>query len=597
MSLSYIVFLYLLVYVSCQDRINVMKTSNVSFPYSGVYPALLNASYSKPIAEFTLCYRFYVESYNDGFMYMLNPKTPDWGDHYYYEAIGWDTGYEKDGFQGARSFIKRNVEGGGLVNRQLPRYAYFVLARNIDTSKWTHWCTTYSSTLKRLVRYQNGQKVHGVQFKDEKEDPLPSDFFGITQIARNLRGLFTDLNIYSSYFDTDALISWTTACNHKGGEIYAWDTTKLNLSQKMDVSIISMDRKDVCPDPNQQDAIQKPRKTAKKSKTKRFQPKLPATATFIGSVLELITSPDRKSYADGQDMCFRLGGEIMMYPQNKEEMDMFDSVLWDYLMQKTGNNMSVLDDIIAQGGEKPWEANARTLVGGLTEDMNKQGTSNDIRESFYPDNGTVGLVHPWTGEFLHTYGHGTIYWPLGVAGFRDQRYNIQCFNSMRKALPGTYWWDRVIPLCWTELAEGKEWGQPICTFSKNPTFTVRGLCKDAVMDTQFKLSSHSVGPIIPEESESRSYVGPKGWRISRGEKDGKWRMSHYHYTDLTLTMLDTDVLPFGRHKWMVENNVCNEGVTSSQVLQISGCNEQQFTCDDGKCIDLSQRCNNIEVNM
>ena len=159
MNLSYAVFLYLLVYVSCQDQIDVMKMSNVTFPYSGVYPALLNASYSKQIPEFTICYRFYVESYNDGFMYMLNPKTPDWGDHYYYEAIGWDTGYEKEGFQGARSFIKRNVEGGGLVNRQLPRYAYFVLARNIDTSKWTLWCTTYSSTLKRLVRYQNGQKV------------------------------------------------------------------------------------------------------------------------------------------------------------------------------------------------------------------------------------------------------------------------------------------------------------------------------------------------------------------------------------------------------------------------------------------------------
>ena len=60
-------------------------------------------------------------------------------------------------------------------------------------------------------------------------------------------------------------------------------------------------------------------------------------------------------------------------------------------------------------------------------------------------------------------------------------------------------------------------------------------------------------------------------------------------------MLDQDTVPVGRHKWLVENNVCNEGKSSSEILLISGCKEDQFTCDDGKCVDISQRCNNIEV--
>ena len=49
-------------------------------------------------------------------------------------------------------------------------------------------------------------------------------------------------------------------------------------------------------------------------------------------------------------------------------------------------------------------------------------------------------------------------------------------------------------------------------------------------------------------------------------------------------MLDFDAV--GRHKWMVENNVCSEGETSSMKLQISGCKKEQFTCDDGKYIDI-----------
>ena len=109
-------------------------------------------------------------------IYLLNPKTPDWGDHYYYDAISYQVGIDKDGFQGARSYFKRNIGGGGLVNIQLPRYIYYALVKNIDSSTWTHYCTAYSSSLKRLVKYKNGQKVHSLQFKVKKENPLPSDF-------------------------------------------------------------------------------------------------------------------------------------------------------------------------------------------------------------------------------------------------------------------------------------------------------------------------------------------------------------------------------------------------------------------------------------
>jgi len=48
--------------------------------------------------------------------------------------------------------------------------------------------------------------------------------------------------------------------------------------------------------------------------------------------------------------------------------------------------------------------------------------------------------------------------------------------------------------------------------------------------------------------------------------------------------------------WKIENNVCNQGETSIETLLISGCKEDQFTCDDGKCLSINQRCNNIEVS-
>ena len=116
------------------------------------------------------------------------------------------------------------------------------------------------------------------------------------------------------------------------------------------------------------------------------------------------------------------------------------------------------------------------------------------------------------------------------------------------------------------------------------------------MDTQYKFADHiSSDSFGGPKNDYRRYVGPKGWIISRDRNDKIWKITHYHYVDLTLTMLEQDSLPVGRHKWLVENNVCSEGVTTSEVILISGCKEDQFTCDDGKCLDIMQRCNNIEV--
>ena len=126
------------------------------------------------------------------------------------------------------------------------------------------------------------------------------------------------------------------------------------------------------------------------------------------------------------------------------------------------------------------------------------------------------------------------------------------------------------------------------------------------MDTNYKLADHKpVDPLTLKTATGRdwyntaehvrSYVGPKGWIIKRNPSNQLWIMTHESYPDLSLTMLDIDGLPVGRHNWKINNNVCNQGTTNVQSLLISACKEEEFTCDDGKCLDISQRCNNIEV--
>ena len=183
------------------------------------------------------------------------------------------------------------------------------------------------------------------------------------------------------------------------------------------------------------------------------------------------------------------------------------------------------------------------------------------------------------------------------------KYCMIVFSSSLAPRPDYYWTKGHTDVWGHQLiCTSKRKAACPCIFSIEPSFNVRGLCKDAVMDTNYKLADHkSMDKDLIEDGgkmddeDTRSYVGPKGWVISRHGNDRIWRMEHQSYPELSLTMLDMDALPIGRHNWKINNNVCNQGITNVQSLLFSSCKEEQFTCDDGKCLEITQRCNNIEA--
>ena len=38
---------------------------------------------------------------------------------------------------------------------------------------------------------------------------------------------------------------------------------------------------------------------------------------------------------------------------------------------------------------------------------------------------------------------------------------------------------------------------------------------------------------------------------------------------------------------------CNRGRSYNQTVKLSGCMEDEFTCDDGQCIDINTKCDQI----
>ena len=58
-----------------------------------------------------------------------------------------------------------------------------------------------------------------------------------------------------------------------------------------------------------------------------------------------------------------------------------------------------------------------------------------------------------------------------------------------------------------------------------------------------------------------------------------------------------DSLMLGKSTWLIQQDsrACNNRQPYSTTLKLTGCNEDEFTCSDGQCIDISQRCDQINT--
>ena len=57
---------------------------------------------------------------------------------------------------------------------------------------------------------------------------------------------------------------------------------------------------------------------------------------------------------------------------------------------------------------------------------------------------------------------------------------------------------------------------------------------------------------------------------------------------------EEDYSPVGKKLWNIPSSVCNRGVDELRELLLSSCDVGQFTCNDGVCIDIVNRCDGVK---
>ena len=89
-------------------------------------------------------------------------------------------------------------------------------------------------------------------------------------------------------------------------------------------------------------------------------------------------------------------------------------------------------------------------------------------------------------------------------------------------------------------------------------------------------------------------VGQKNSRIEFDDPD-KWILKSSHHAMEAFSLATKTSFVIGKNNWTISKDdlKCNRGQPYNKTLKLTGCAEDEFTCDDGQCIKMERRCDQV----
>ena len=123
----------------------------------------------------------------------------------------------------------------------------------------------------------------------------------------------------------------------------------------------------------------------------------------------------------------------------------------------------------------------------------------------------------------------------------------------------------------------------ICELERFPIFRMIGDCEMQLQNTHYVVNQPEPGKIL--------FRGYSEYVIELIL--GRWiwynRLNNQTMAKMVVPEISEPHFPMGRHLWDLESTVCLQQ-SGQRTLLLTHCEEDQFTCDDAKCIPLLFRC-------
>ena len=131
-----------------------------------------------------------------------------------------------------------------------------------------------------------------------------------------------------------------------------------------------------------------------------------------------------------------------------------------------------------------------------------------------------------------------------------------------------------------------------CGYPTQPLLVLRGLCKSSLIENDSP-SKYFSPKQLPDNPGNMILLGKMTTRIEYNDTTSLWVLTDEVY-EVTATSEATKLsYLLGKHEWTISNDGCRKGKPYTTMLKLTGCASDEFTCDDGQCIKMNERCNQV----
>ena len=128
----------------------------------------------------------------------------------------------------------------------------------------------------------------------------------------------------------------------------------------------------------------------------------------------------------------------------------------------------------------------------------------------------------------------------------------------------------------------------MCSHKSAQILRLRGLCPRSAVDVHYKQMNKQT------DIRELKLQGLTHSSIEYSEEENIWRLNVIGSNVTGISTASSSSFTLGKHNWTIKGDKgCRSGDTYITELKMSGCEENEFTCDDGQCVRMDLRCSHL----